>query len=139
MYGLLLHVTREFYSIQLICRNLYAIFSHVKKAYTANQNIVKLFFTCGRITNQRCKGLCEPIRIMHHLHSNNFSDLAAFLVAASPNFSCEGGGKLWICVSGLLLRRVCMDQENKNTSSKSQRDLSLLKKNFSFKEQAERD
>ena len=30
-------------------------------------------------------------------------------------------------------------QENKNTSSKSQRDVSLLKKKFSFKEGAERD
>ena len=30
-------------------------------------------------------------------------------------------------------------QENTNTSSKSQRDVSLLKKNFSFKEGAERD
>ena len=29
-------------------------------------------------------------------------------------------------------------QENTNTSSKSQRDVSLLKKNFSFKERAER-
>ena len=39
----LLHITREFYSIKLICRNLYALFSHVKKAYTANQNGVQLF------------------------------------------------------------------------------------------------
>ena len=39
----LLHTTREFYSIKLICRNLYALFSHVKKAYTANQNGVQLF------------------------------------------------------------------------------------------------
>ena len=30
-------------------------------------------------------------------------------------------------------------QENTNTSGKSQRDVSLLKKNFSFKERAERD
>ena len=30
-------------------------------------------------------------------------------------------------------------QENTNTSSKSQRDVSLLQKNFSFKERAERD
>ena len=30
-------------------------------------------------------------------------------------------------------------QENTNTSSKSQRHVSLLKKNFSFKERAERD
>ena len=37
-YPSLLHVTREFHSVKLICRNLYAIFLHVKKAYTANQN-----------------------------------------------------------------------------------------------------
>ena len=36
-------------------------FSHVKKAYTANQNDVQLFFTCESITNQRCKGLCSPV------------------------------------------------------------------------------
>ena len=34
----LLLVTREFHSVKLICRNLYAIFSHVNKAYAANQN-----------------------------------------------------------------------------------------------------
>ena len=39
----LLHITREFYSIKLICTNLYAVFSHVRKAYTANQNCVQLF------------------------------------------------------------------------------------------------
>ena len=32
----LLHITQEFYSIKLICTNLYALFSHVRKAYTAN-------------------------------------------------------------------------------------------------------
>ena len=42
-YPCLLHITREFYSIKLICRNLYALFSHMKKAYTANQNGVQLF------------------------------------------------------------------------------------------------
>ena len=35
----LLHVTRLFHSIKLICRNLYALL----KAYTANQNGVQLF------------------------------------------------------------------------------------------------
>ena len=40
----LLHITREFYSIKLICTNLYALFSHVRKAYTANQNCVQLFY-----------------------------------------------------------------------------------------------
>ena len=38
-----LHITREFYSIKLICTNLHALFSYVKKAYTANQNCVQLF------------------------------------------------------------------------------------------------
>ena len=42
-YLSLLHITREFYSIKLICTNLYAVFSHVRKAYTANQNCVQLF------------------------------------------------------------------------------------------------
>ena len=37
------HVTREFHSVKLICRNLYAIFSQGKKASTANQNGVQLF------------------------------------------------------------------------------------------------
>ena len=40
---ILLHVTREFHSVKLICRNLYNLFSHVKKAYTANHNDVQLF------------------------------------------------------------------------------------------------
>ena len=39
----LLHIAREFYSIKLICTNLYTLFSRVKKAYTANQNGVQLF------------------------------------------------------------------------------------------------
>ena len=43
VYCSLLHVTRKFYSMKLICRNLYALFSHVKKAYTANQICVQLF------------------------------------------------------------------------------------------------
>ena len=45
---------------------------------------------------------------MLRLHSNSFSDLAAFLTALPPDFSYEGGGKLQICVSWLLPRRVCM-------------------------------
>ena len=52
-YLYLLHATREFYSIKLI----YAILSHVKKGYIANQ----LFFTCGRITNQRAGALMKNL------------------------------------------------------------------------------
>ena len=41
-YRLLLHLTREFYSIKLICRNQYALFSYVKKSIpTAHQNGVE--------------------------------------------------------------------------------------------------
>ena len=42
-YPTLLHITWEFYSIKPICTNLYPLFSHVEKAYTANQNGVQLF------------------------------------------------------------------------------------------------
>ena len=38
---MLIHVTGEFFSIKLICRNLYALFSHVRKADTANQNGIR--------------------------------------------------------------------------------------------------
>lgn len=38
----LLHVTLEFHSVKLICRNLYALFLRVKKVYTANQNAAQL-------------------------------------------------------------------------------------------------
>ena len=58
----------------------------MKKAYTANQNRVQLFFICGRITNQRYKGLCEPIRIVHGLHSNNFSDFGGFFSGGASKF-----------------------------------------------------
>ena len=42
-YRLLSHITREFYSIKPIRRNLYGLFSHMKKAYIANRNDVQLF------------------------------------------------------------------------------------------------
>ena len=47
----LIHVTREFYFAKVICRNLYALFSNVRRAYTVNKNGVQLFITGGRITN----------------------------------------------------------------------------------------
>ena len=72
---------------------------------------------------------------MHRLHSNNFSDLAAFLAAAPPK--AEESSR-FVSV-GCCSDEFIWHQENKNTSNKSQRDVSLLKKNFSFEEQAERD
>ena len=50
----LIHVTREFYFAKVICRNLYALFSNVRRAYyTVNKNGVQLFIRAGRITNHR--------------------------------------------------------------------------------------
>ena len=43
IYYFITHNTRILFSIKLICTNLYAVFSHVRKAYTANQNCVQLF------------------------------------------------------------------------------------------------
>ena len=40
----LFHVSREFCFVKLICRNLDALFSHVRNAYIANQNGVQLSF-----------------------------------------------------------------------------------------------
>ena len=39
----LLHIARESFSIKLVCTNLYALFSHVRKGYAANENCVQLF------------------------------------------------------------------------------------------------
>ena len=52
VYIYLLHVTREFHSVNLICRNLYAIFSREKSLYSQSEWRIAVF-TCGRITNQR--------------------------------------------------------------------------------------
>ena len=63
---------------------------------------------------------------MHRLHSNNFSDLAGFL-AAFPAKTEESSRFVSVgCCPDVFVRH----QENKNTSSKSQRDVSLLKKNL---------
>ena len=84
------------------------IFTCEKSLYSQSEWRTAIF-TCGRITNQRQrKGLCQPIRIVHRLHSNSFSDSGGFFISVSFKFSCEGEGKFQICVSQLLPRRVCM-------------------------------
>ena len=68
-----------------------------------------------------------------------FRILAAFLSTPPSNFPAKvEKSSRFVSVS------CCPDvfvwhQENKNTWSKSQRDVSLPKKKFSFKERAERD
>ena len=75
--------------------------------------------------------------MVHRSHSNSFSDLAAFLSAPPSNFLAKAPEESSIFESvGCFPDVFVWHQENKNTSSTSQRDVSLLKKNFSFKEQA---
>ena len=114
-------------------------FSHVKKAYTANQNGVQLFFTCESITNQRCKRLCEPIRIMHRLHSNAFQIWRLFQRRRIQIFPAKAEESSRFVSVGCCSEEFLWHQENTNTSSKSQRDVSLLKQSFSFEERAERE
>ena len=54
------------------------IFTCEKSLYSQSECYAAVF-TSGRITNQQQrKGLCQPIKIVHRLHSNSFSHLAAF-------------------------------------------------------------
>ena len=75
---------------------------------------------------------------MHRLHSNTFSDLAAFLVASTQIFPGKVEESSRFVSVGCYAVEFVWHHENKNTLSKSQRDVSLLKNNFSFKERAER-
>ena len=87
--SLLLHVSREFCFVKLICRNLYALFSHVRNAYTANQNGVAVFTS---IIGQR-----QRKRLWANQGSSSFafkwlSRFGGFLAVPPPNFSSENGG-----------------------------------------------
>ena len=54
------------------------IFTYEKSLYSQSECYAAVF-TSGRITNQQQrKGLCQPIKIVYRLHSNSFSNLAAF-------------------------------------------------------------
>ena len=131
----LLHVTREFHSVKLICRNLYAIIFPCEKSLYSQSEWRTAVFTYRCITDQRKaqrKGLCQRIRIVHRLPSNSVSDFGGFFISASFKFTCECGGKLQICVIWLLPDVFVWRQENKNTSSKSQREVTLLKKKSDF-------
>ena len=91
---LLLHVTLEFHSRKLICRNLYALFSRVKKAYTANQNTPQLFSQVDvqPISNSvkafasQLKSCIVYIQIAFHIWR--------LFICASFKLFCEGGEKL---------------------------------------------
>ena len=70
---------------------------------------------------------------MHRLHSNSFSDLAdldlaAFLSAPPSNFPAKAVESSRFVSVGCCPDAFVWHQENKNTSSTSQRDVSLLKK-----------
>ena len=69
--SVLLHITREFYSIKLICTNLYGLFSHVKKPIQPIR-MAYSYFACGSFTNQQQrKGVSMPItRVSRVNHAN---------------------------------------------------------------------
>ena len=70
---------KNIYSIKLIFRDLYALFSIVKKTYTANQNAAQLFSQVDvKPINHSVDSVFYAINIVDRLHSNSFSDLAAF-------------------------------------------------------------
>ena len=118
----LLHITRDFYSIKLICRNLYALFSQVKK-HIQPIRMACSCFTCGSLTNRRwCKGLF--FTIVHRLHSNSFSDLAPFFSGVSSKMAKADESSSFVSV-GCSLDEFVLPQEiqSKNTLSKTQRCL----------------
>ena len=89
--------------------------------------------TCGHIANPRQrKGLCQPIRIVYRLHSNSnsVSDLASQLSAPPSNFPAKAEKSSRLVPLGCCSDVFVWHQENKNTSSKSQEDVSLPKKNL---------
>ena len=86
----LIHVTREFYFAKVICRNLYALFSNVRRAYTVNKNGVQLFITGGRITNQRKRKCLWPIKAVNRLHAHAW---LSFIAAPSTCTSWSETGK----------------------------------------------
>ena len=80
----LLHVTREFYFVKVICRNLYALFSNVRKAYTINQKGLQLF--------SQVEGL--PIK-----------DSVSAFEQSEPLNVCIHIAFLYSCASKLLFRK----------------------------------
>ena len=64
---------------------------------------------------------------MYRLHSNSFSDLAACLSAPPSNFPAKAEESARFVSVGCCPDVFVWHQENKNASSTSQRDVSLLK------------
>ena len=67
---------------------------------------------------------------MHRLHSNSVSDFGGFLLAPPSNFPAKAEESSRFVSVGCCRDVFVWHQEDKNTSSKSQRDVSLLKKNL---------
>ena len=68
---------------------------------------------------------------MHPSHSNSFSDLAAALTLAPPsNLLAKAEESSRFLSAGCCSDVFVWHQQNKNTSSKSQKDVSLPQKNL---------
>ena len=107
----------------------------MKKAYTANQNGVELFHMW---TYNQSKIEWGPLRANQNRVSFTFKlffRFGGFFSGASSKFFLRRRRKaLYLC--RFLPRRVSIKKTR--THWANQRDVSLLKKNFRFKEQAER-
>ena len=108
-------------------------------AYTANQNGVQLFSHVEvKPINDSVKAFASQSESCIVYIQIAFQILVAFLSAPPSNFPAKGAE-----CSRFVSVSCCPDvfawhRENKDTSSKSQREVSLLKK-ISFQERAERD
>ena len=70
----------------------------------------------------------EDCEVVHRLHSNSFSDLAALSSAPPSNFPAKEEGSSKFVSVGCCPDVFVWHQEIKYTSSTSQREVSLLKK-----------
>ena len=76
--------------------------------------------------------LCIP-----HVSGGFF--IGDYFLGASFKFACEGGGKLYIWISWLLPRRVCMASRKQEHIEHIRERCLIAEKNSSFMERAERD
>ena len=122
----LLHVTREVHSVKLICRNLYAIFSHVKKSLYNQSEWCTAVFTST--INDNVKAFASQSESCIVYIQIAFQILAALLSVPPSKFPAKAEESSRLVPVGCCPDVFVWHQENKNTSSKSQRDVSLLKK-----------
>ena len=142
VYRYLIHVSREFYFVKLVCRNLYALFSHVRKAYTANQTTVYSCFhmrkynqsTTAQMILSQSESFTVGIQMV-------FQIWRLFWGALKTNFSSENSGNEGKTITGLC--RVVAPQKSlcsikKTRAHQAKHRKIVIEKGFGFNERAER-